>query len=191
MAPGLLNYGYTIQRGIIMSKFLALVTLLIVSVAPSVHAWDFEYQPDRPDRPSRPGQGPGRPGQGPGRPGQGPIWPERPPVQQIVFQVVDKFQVQKVIETTNTIRVNHPNVKALRLIARGNSVEIIEARALLDNGREVYMDGITGGLGRDRGFTYTFDGPRGQRVRSITLRAVTRNLVGSRADLEVAVGVFQ
>lgn len=174
MASELLKYGYTIQRGIIMTKFLALLTLLIVTTAPAVHAWDFEYQPDRP---SRPGQGPDRPG--------------RPPVQQVVFQVVDKFQVQKIIETSNTIRVNHPNVKAVRLIARGNSVEIVEARALLDNGREVFMDGITGGLGRDRGFTYTFDGLRGQRVRSITVRAVTRNLVGSRADLEVAVGVFQ
>ncbi len=174
-----------------MSKFLAALTLLIVSVAPVAHAWDFEYNPGRPTQPSRPGQGPDRPGQ-PGRPGQGPIWPApRPPAQSIVYQTVGTFRVQKILETTNTVRVNHPNVKVVRLIARNNDVEVIQARAQLEDGREIYMDGITGGLGRDRGFNYTFEGPRGIRIRSITVTAVTRSLTGSRAVLEVSVGVYQ
>lgn len=171
-----------------MSKFLAALTLLIVSVAPIAHAWDFDYNPGRPGQPSRPGQGPDRPG----RPGQGPGFPApRPPAQSIQYQTVGSFRVQKIIETTNTVRVNHPNVKVIRLVARNNDVEVIEARAQLDDGREIYMDGITGGLGRDRGYSYTLNGPYGQRIRSITVRAVTRSLTGSRADVEVSVGVFQ
>lgn len=188
-----------------MSKFLAALTLLILSVAPVAQAWDFDYNPGRPGQPSRPGQGPGRPGDGPGRPGQGPDrpgqpgrpgqgpgWPApRPPAQSLQYQTVGTFRVQKILETTNTVRVNHPNVKVIRLIARNNDVEVIEARAQLDNGREIYMDGITGGLGRDRGYSYTLSGPYGERIRSITVRAVTRSLTGSRADLEVSVGVYQ
>lgn len=190
-----------------MSKFLAALTLLILTAAPVAHAWDFDYQPDRPSRPgqgpSRPGQGPGYPGQPgypeypdrpgqPGRPGQGPVWPApRPPAQSIQYINVGSFRVQKILETTNTVRVNHPNVKVVRLIARNNDVEVIQARAQMEDGREIYMDGITGGLGRDRGYNYTFEGPRGLRIRSITVTAVTRSLTGSRADLEVSVGVYQ
>lgn len=107
---------------------------------------------------------------------------------RIEFQIMGSFRVQKILETTNTVRINHPNVKAVRFIARDNSVEIIEARLLLENGREVFMDGVTGGLGQDRGVTYTLDSRRGERVRSITVRAVTRDLVGSRATLDIAVG---
>lgn len=139
----------------------------------------------------RPGENspwPQRPGEG--RPGDGRPGPSRPPAQRVVFQTVDSFRVEKLVETTNTLRVNAPNVKQIRFVAKENSVEIIEARLLLDNGREVYMDGMTGGLGRDRSITYTLNG-YGERVRSITVRAVSRGLIGSRPSLQVDVGILQ
>lgn len=103
------------------------------------------------------------------------------------FETVGTFVVQKLLETTNVVRVNSTNVRFVRLMARNNGVEITEARVLLDNGREIYMDGITGGLRQDRAITYTLSTMRGVRVRSITIRAITRNLIGSRATLEVSV----
>ena len=137
------------------------------------------------DRPERPG--PNYPGGNdrPDRPGQ-----ERPG-QRVVYKSVDSYRIQKLIETTNTSRVNAPYVKQVLFTARDNAIEITEARLLLDNGREVYMDGVTGGLRQGRTVAYTLDGRWGDRVRSITIRAVSRSLVGARPTLDVSVGVFQ
>ncbi len=118
-------------------------------------------------------------------------WDRRPPVERIIYQRVDAFQVQKFIETTNTLRVNVPNVKTIQFMALNNDVEITEARLLLDDGREVFMDGVTGALSRNRNIIYTLTGHIGERVRSITIRALSRNLIGSRASLDVSVGVLQ
>lgn len=118
-------------------------------------------------------------------------WDRRPPVERIIYQRVDGFQVQKFLETTNTLPVNVPNVKTIQLLALNNDVEITEARVLLDDGREVYMDGITGALRRNRNIIYTLNGYMGERVRSITIRALSRNLIGSRASLDVSVGVLR
>lgn len=140
----------------------------------------------------RPGDGrPGdnRPGQG--RPGDGRPGDNRPGNGRVVYQVVDTFQVQKLIERSNTTRVNLPNVRVIQLTALDNDVEIIEARVLLEDGREVFMDGLTGGLKENRSVAYTLDNNRGVRIRSITVRAVTRGLTGSRADLQITVGVLQ
>lgn len=120
-----------------------------------------------------------------------PVRPERPPVGRVTFQVVDNFRVHKFIETTNVTRVNLPNVMAIKLVARNNEVEVIEARVQLEDGREIFLDGVTGGLRQDRAVGYTFDIRRGLRIRSITLRAITRNLIGSRGELEVSVGTFR
>ena len=159
-----------------MSKILAAIALLLLSISPESYTQWFDYNPGRPNHPTRPGQG--------------SSWPApRPPA--ILFQTLGTFRVQKIIETTNNVRVNHPNVKVVRLIARNNDVEIIQARAQMEDGREIYMDSITGGLRRDRSFNYTFPGTYGLRIRSITITAVSRSLIGSRAELEVSVGVFQ
>lgn len=160
-----------------MSKFFIMCSLLVLASLPTFSTAEAGWRPDRP----------GRPGDNrPGRPGE-----NRPPVNRVVFVTLDTFRVQKFIETTNTIRVNHPNVVAVKFAALSNDVEIVEARLLLENGREVFMDGVTGGLRENRSVTYTLNGPWGERVRSITVRAMTRGLIGSRADLQVSVGVFQ
>lgn len=175
-----------------MSKIFIMCSLLILSSITQVAFADREdRRPGRPgdDRPTRPGRpGDDRPGR-PGRPGDDRPGPGRPPVQRVVYQVVDSFQVQKFIEITNTIRVNRPYVKAIKLTANKNSVEIIEARLLLDNGREIFMDGMTGNLSKDRSIIFNLGGFYGENVRSITLRS-TSNLFGSRAELEVAVGTL-
>lgn len=174
-----------------MSKILSVFFALVLSTQ-IASAQDFEFNPDRPSRPNRPNRPedrpdrPNRPEDRPGRPGN-----ERPPVGRVVFRQVDSFRVHKIIETTKTIRVNLNYVKAIKIKALNNSVELIEARALLDNGREVYMDSITGGIRDGREVIYTFGAARGQGVRSITIRAVTRSLTGSRADIEVSAGVLQ
>ncbi|MBC7711914.1 MAG: hypothetical protein H7177_01145 [Rhizobacter sp.] len=156
-----------------MSKFLIICSVLVFASINFAFAQDHIGfgRPGDNNRPQRPG---------PQRPGQ-----------RVVFQTVDTYRVQKVIETTNTTRVNAPNVKQVMFTAQDNSVEIVEARLLLDNGREVFMDGMTGGLGQNRSITYTLDGPWGERVQSITVRAVSRSLLGSRPSLQVSVGVFQ
>lgn len=156
-----------------MSKIFILCSLLLLSSLPALAEARIEWRPGRPaDRPGRPGD-------------------NRPPVQRIVYQTLETFRVQKLVETTNTVRVNHPNVKVVQFTAIDNDVEIVEARLLLDNGREVYMDGATGGLGRNRTINYTLDGPWGERVQSILIRAVSRSLIGSRPSLQVTVGVLQ
>ncbi|MBC7428524.1 MAG: hypothetical protein H7336_07935 [Bacteriovorax sp.] len=154
-----------------MSKILIVFSLLVFASMNVFAHDDRGPQRPRPPRPQRPG---------PQRPGP-----------RVVFQTVDTYRVQKLLETTNTTRVNAPNVKQIMFTAQDNSVEIVEARLLLDNGREVFMDGMTGGLGQNRSITYTLDGFWGERVQSITVRAVSRSLIGSRPSLQISVGVLQ
>jgi hypothetical protein len=166
----------TNEKGDNMSKKLFLCSMILLAALGQVAVagpWD---------------NGPGRPGR-PGRPGDDRPGPGRPPIQRVEYVVLQTFRVEKLIETTTNIRVNMPNVKTIQFAAKSNSVEIVEARAQLDNGREIYMDGITGGLRDGRSVIYTLD--RSERVRSITVRAVTSGLIGSRADLEVSVGVLR
>ena len=113
----------------------------------------------------------------------------RPGDRGIGYKTIANYRVPKLFETTNTIRLNSPHVRSVRLTARNNSVEIVEARLLLSNGREVYMDGLTGEIRRDRSETFTVrgNGPFGERVSAITIRSVSRNLIGSRANVEVAI----
>lgn len=165
-----------------MSKNLIVLSVfLLVAVNQNLFARDRGPQ----------GPGNGRPGDN--RPGDRPgnNWPGNRPVPgRVVYQTLESFRVEKFIEKTNTTRVNLPNVKAIQLTARNNDVEIIEARFELENGREIYMDGLTGGLKENRSVIYTLDG-YGTRVRSIIIRGVTKGLTGSRGEIEVSVGLQQ
>ena len=156
-----------------MSKIFIMCSLLVLTSLTSIAQ-------ARDDRPGRPGDN------RPGRPGD-----HRPPQERVVYNTVGTFRVHKLLETTNTVRVNQPNVRVVRFTALSNNVEVIQARLLLKNGREIFLDGMTGGLGADRTVTYTLNGEDGKRVQSITVRAVTRGLIGSRASLQVSVGVVQ
>jgi hypothetical protein len=127
----------------------------------------------------------------PGRDGDHRDGDRRPPSRRIIFQRINAFQVQKLLETTTTLNINLPYVKVIQLIAQNNDVEITEARLLLDDGREIFMDGVTGGLNRNRVINYTLNGVWGERVRSITIRGLTSNLIGSRANIEVSAGIIQ
>lgn len=87
------------------------------------------------------------------------LWSDRP--QRVVYKTVDSYTVQKFYETSRTSRVNARNVKHIALTARENNIEIVEARVLLENGREIYMDGITGGLRANRTINYTLNNRNG------------------------------
>jgi hypothetical protein len=113
------------------------------------------------------------------------------PKARVLFTVLEVFKVQKFIETTETINVRVDRVNAIRVSASRNDVEIIEARALLENGNEVYMDRLTGELGEDRSKTHVFPAIRGRRVERIVIRATSRQLIGSRGELAVSVGVIR
>ncbi len=154
-----------------MSKFLIILSVLVFSSMNLTVAQDHIGigRPGDDRRPQRPQQ--------PGRQGQ-----------RVVFQTVDTYRVQKFIEISRTSRVNVANVKQIAFTALENNIEIVEARLLLDNGREIYLDGMTGGLRANSTANYTLNSRWGERVHSITVRAVARNLIGSRPTLEIAVG---
>ncbi len=113
------------------------------------------------------------------------------PKARVVFRVLETFKVQKLVETTENINVRADRVYAIRISADRSDVEVVEARALLENGREIYMDQLTGNLREGRAKTHVFGALRGRRVEKITIRAVSRSLIGSRGELSVAVGVIR
>ena len=159
-----------------MSKFLIILSVLVFSSMNLTMAQDhigFDLPGDRPQRPQQPDR---------------PNRPDRPG-QRVVFHKVDSYRVQKFIETTHTSRINSPNVKLISFTALENSIEIVEARLLLENGREIYLDGMTGGLRTNNTVNYSLNSRYGERVRSITVTAVARNLIGSRPTLQISVGI--
>lgn len=107
---------------------------------------------------------------------------------RITYQSVDKFRLEKFIETTKTIRLNSL-VKAIRFIAHSNYLQVLEVRARLTDGREIYLDGLNERIKKGGSITTTLDTRRGVRIVSVFVRAISPNLIGSRADLEVQTGL--
>jgi hypothetical protein len=103
------------------------------------------------------------------------------------YTTIGKFRVEKFFETQKTIQVNNI-AKTIRLIPLDNEVQILEARVLLNNGEEIYLDRLVQRIDKGRSLTQVLNGRFGVRVRSVTIRAVSPNLFGTRTDLEVQAG---
>lgn len=112
----------------------------------------------------------------------------RPPMGQLSYKTVSTFKLQKFLEVTKNIEINSL-VKAINLNALKNDVQVIEARALLNNGSEVYLDELSERIKKGKNLSHRFESLPGLKVKSLFIRAVSPNLLGSRADLEVQTGL--
>ncbi len=112
------------------------------------------------------------------------------PTPALVTQNLGSYRFNKIIEGVERVSVNKNNLKTIELTSVKNSIEIFEVRALLADGSEVYLDELIGSYRTGTKRTIRFDALRGERVRSIVIRAVTSNLIGSRGEIEVRIGSY-
>lgn len=98
---------------------------------------------------------------------------------------------QKIIETSEVVRINNPRVKTIQFTAQRNMIEVIEARAILNNGDEIFLDGLTGFYRQDSSKKLELEAFNGENIRSLVIRAISPNLFGSRGEVNVTIGSFQ
>lgn len=122
------------------------------------------------------------------RPGPNPF---PAPAPQLQFSSEGQFRLEKFVESSRNYNVRKNNVKVIQIQALKNDANISQARALLSNGREVYLDSLTGHLRKDRVAQFAFPEFNGVTVQSLYLSGTTYGLSGSRAELKVDIGVVR
>lgn len=123
-----------------------------------------------------------------------PPWPGNPfpaPNPPIQFTSQGEFRLEKFIESSRSYRVRENNVKVIRIQALKNDANISQARAVLSNGQEIFLDSLTGHLKEGRVAQFAFPSFNGVNVQSVYFSGTTSSLVGSRADLKVEVGLLR
>lgn len=113
-----------------------------------------------------------------------------PPPRTLRNHDLGQYRFQKFIETQEVVRVDKSMVKEIIFEAKKNIVEAIEVRALLQNGSELYLDGLTGFYTKDGKKVQRFSNPNGERIRSLVIRGVTPNPFNSRGEIKVNVSSF-
>lgn len=121
----------------------------------------------------------------------GPTPPRNRYPQPIQFTAQGEFRLDKFIESSKNTRLRLNNVKVIRLVALKNDAQISQARVILSNGQEVFLDSLTGRLAKDRYAQFTFPNFNGVNVESIYLSGTTSSLIGSRANLKVEIGLLR
>lgn len=127
---------------------------------------------------------PPRPGP---RPGPNPF---PAPGAQLQFQNQGEFRLEKFIESSKNFNLRTNNVKVVQIQPRKNDANISQARAILSDGREVFLDSLTGYIREGRTAQFTFPAFNGVSVQSLYISGTTSGLIGSRAELKVEIGVL-
>lgn len=99
-------------------------------------------------------------------------------------------RIPKLISETIVVRVGNLLTNEVLVRVADNSVSIESAVAVLADGRIVNLTALQGTLRRDREFRSLLDYHYSLRVNRIEIRA-TSGLIGSRANLQVLVGLAQ
>jgi hypothetical protein len=110
------------------------------------------------------------------------------PPRRLEVQDFGNFRYHKFLETVEIVRLNDRSVKSIELQALRNSVHIVEVKATLYNGDELFLDELTGFLSRDSKRKTDFHSFNGEEIRSLSIRATSPNPFGSRGELNVKVG---
>ena len=83
-----------------------------------------------------------------------------------------QIQMHQNLEVVKTIPVNSP-VKTLGLKSSKNEILILEARALLANGEEIYLDDLSELITKDKILSHEFVNPHHFEINSLSVRAIT------------------
>jgi hypothetical protein len=113
-----------------------------------------------------------------------------PPPRQLQEHELGQFRFNKFIETQEIVRVNKASVKEIVFEAKRNMVEVIEVRALLQNGDELFLDGLTGFYRENGKKVQRFSNVNGERIRSLVIRGVSPNPFNSRGEIKVNISSF-
>lgn len=195
-------------------KFLTPVVLLIMSLQaaaqwlppldPSRQAErDAVYGPNRP-APLTPGNSPYHPGHGGRRP-----MPPRPPVRptppppphyghgafgpQYTVRWDDRgaIRLPKFISESTTIYVGGRLVNEILVRSINNHIEIESATAYLTNGQVIDLRNIIGTLREGREIRTLVDAYYSLRIERIDIHASSPNLIGSRGQMQLILGLAE
>jgi hypothetical protein len=113
-----------------------------------------------------------------------------PPPRRLQEHELGQYRFNKLIETQEVVRVDKSSVKEIVFEAKRNMVDIIEVRAILQNGSEIFLDGLTGFYREDAKKVQRFNNPNGERIRTLIVTGVTANLFNSRGEVKVSISSF-
>ena len=139
------------------------------------------YRPGRPDRPGRPMPPPPPPYY------NGDLGPQ----QTVRWQDNGATRLPKLISQTVTVYVGGQLTNEVLVRAFDNHVQIESAVAYLQDGRVVDLRNLTGTVREGQELRSLLNYRFSLRVNRIEIRAVSSNLIGSRAQLQVIVGLAQ
>lgn len=103
---------------------------------------------------------------------------------------IGQARFHKLIETQESFTINKTMVKSFEFKAERNMLEIIEVRALLHNGSELFLDDLTGFYSEGQARTTHFPALRGEAIKKLIVRAVSPNLFNARGELHVSLKSF-
>jgi hypothetical protein len=108
--------------------------------------------------------------------------------QRLQYTQVDEFRTEKFFQITQRIRVRQQDVKAIRLSASRNAVDVQSVVVVYANGDRDYLPGLEGAIYKDDSKTVKIGGRRGETVRRIEIMASSLSPFGSRGKLAVSIG---
>lgn len=106
---------------------------------------------------------------------------------RLQYTQIDEFRTEKFFQITQRIRVRQQDVKAIRLSASRNDVDVQQVMVVYGNGDVDYLPGLEGVIYEDNNKTVKL-GRRGQTVRRIEIMATSLSPFGSRGKLAVSIG---
>lgn len=99
------------------------------------------------------------------------------------------FRLPKLLEQEIVINVDGNYVNEIYFSALKNSVRIISVEMHLPNGEVLQLNRVQGTLGENQQVRFRVNRNYSLRSRQIVIRAGSPNLVGSRAELQVQLGL--
>lgn len=108
--------------------------------------------------------------------------------QRLQYTQVDEFRTEKFFQITQRIRVRQQDVKAIRLSASKNPVDVASVVVVYANGDRDYLPGLEGIIYENDNKTVKIGGRSGETVRRIEITASSLSPFGSRGKLAVSIG---
>ncbi|AZZ37708.1 hypothetical protein CIK05_13180 [Bdellovibrio sp. qaytius] len=175
-----------------------ILAILLVTSAVQAYAHDGgSIRPGRPDRPGQPAPYPGNPYEpnpydpNPYQPGypSHPGYGDYGPARTYRWEDQGESKIDKFITATVSINGRDRLVNEILLRANNADVQITRAYARLSNGRTVEI--ATGTIRQGRDARVRLDYRYSVRVDEIVIEATSPSLIGSRARLQVWLGLAE
>lgn len=110
------------------------------------------------------------------------------PPRRLQFTKIDEFRTEKFFLLTERIRVRQQDVKAIRLSASRNPVDVSSVVVVYANGDTDYLPGLEGIIYENDYKTVKIGGRNGAKVRRIEITAASLSPLGSRGKIAVSIG---